>query len=205
MKSSSSESSNPSAITKFSFVGSNSKFRRFSNTEFLEFSQIFWHFYDQFQFLFKSWFMTISKRWPWLMIGWMIIRKICLERKFEYSTCIIFWPWILCFAIIMHFHHENYHFCFVPIANFFLDWKGLWQVNQKSDSGQEWVIKWVIGWLSSWAVDPHSDLIHSSESRFWTIFNFKMGKDQQKTEKKAAIKQVDEIVEGLYFIFWVLF
>ena len=27
-----------------------------------------------------------------------------------------------------------------------------------------------------------------------------MGKDQQKTEKKAAIKQVDEIVEGLYFI-----
>ena len=32
------------------------------------------------------------------------------------------------------------------------------------------------------------------------IFNFKMGKDQQKTEKKAAIKQVDEIVEGLYFI-----
>ena len=54
--------------------------------------------------------------------------------------------------------------------------------------------------MSSWAVDPHSGLIHSSESRFWTIFNFKMGKDQQKTEKKAAIKQVDEIVEGLYFI-----
>ena len=29
-----------------------------------------------------------------------------------------------------------------------------------------------------------------------------MGKDQQKTEKKAAIKQVDEIVEGMYFIFY---
>jgi len=28
-----------------------------------------------------------------------------------------------------------------------------------------------------------------------------MGKDHQKTEKKAAIKQVDEIVEGMYFIF----
>ena len=123
MKSSSSESSNPSAITKFSFFGSNSEFRRFSNTEFLEFSQIFWHFYDQFQFLFKSWFMTISKRWPWLMIGRMIIRKNCLEIKFEYSTCIfdiIFWPWILCFARIMHFHHENFQFFSVPIANFFL-------------------------------------------------------------------------------------
>ena len=31
-----------------------------------------------------------------------------------------------------------------------------------------------------------------------------MGKDQPKTEKKAAIKQVDEIVEGLYFIFGTL-
>merc|ERR1712131_165320 len=36
------------------------------------------------------------------------------------------------------------------------------------------------------------------ESRFRIkpFLNFKMGKDQPKTEKKAAIKQVDEIVEG---------
>ena len=48
-------------------------------------------------------------------------------------------------------------------------------------------------------------LIHfrRSESRFRIkpFLNFKMGKDQPKTEKKAAIKQVDEIVEGMYFIF----